>query len=161
MGEFIDQYGTMIVEAMTGVILIGLLYMTLAAGSVALDTSFFDEGSYRTDMSSFLEDVRSEVPELRVYRELSIPAGEELELEDCIAAAYGHDGGYSFNILSKEECRTTSSIKNALKEGCINVKGLDNIRNEPGSYELIFYAKGTGRLAQTASSKCIVTYYEE
>ena len=108
MGAYLDEYGTVIVEAITGVIVLALMYLALAAAGGALETDFFNEGSYDRKLESHISMQTG--PELRAYREISIPLGEAFSVEELIISAF--DGrSYELHYLTSDEASSLSEIK--------------------------------------------------
>lgn len=158
MGEYLEEYGTLIVEAFTGVILMSIMYYAVATGSGVLNQSFFDEGSYSPVIKTYIDYPAEPRPELSVYHELSLRIGEEFDARDCVRSAYGQKS-FDLYLMTPEESRSTSAVKAALRPGVVCVKDADKVKTDGGSCEVTLYAKAEGRLGLWAEEHCIVTYY--
>lgn len=157
MGAYLDEYGTLIVEVITGIIVIGLMYMALAAGSLALDTEFFDEGIHEKNLESHIS--LQSGPELRVYEELSIPVDEELDMNELIISAFG-GADYELHYLTAEESSSRSMIKKNLVAGAVNIVGADAIERTPGSYHIRLYAKSGEGFGTWTEAEAMITYFD-
>lgn len=157
MGAYLDEYGTVIVEAITGVIVLALMYLALAAAGGALETDFFNEGSYGRKLESHISMQTG--PELRAYREISIPLGEAFSVEELIISAF--DGrSYELHYLTADEASSLSEIKSNLKSGCVNVVGADGIEDRAGSYKIILFAKAETGFEAWTRADCRITIYD-
>ena len=98
-------------------------------------------------------------PELRAYREISIPLGETFSVEELIISAF--DGrSYELHYLTADESSSLSEIKRNLKAGCVNVVGADGIEDRAGSYKIILFAKAETGFEAWTRADCRITIYD-
>lgn len=159
MNEFIEEYGSLVMEALTAGAMIILIYYALSTGATALDREGLNGAVKSEPMPSYIENSARQCPELTVVKEIELSSGEELDVKKLIKSAFGRKQ-YDINILSKSECRSKASIRNALKEGTVNVAYYHDIKERKGTYRLVIYAKDSGQFGQWTEAECKVVYKE-
>lgn len=145
MGEFLKQYGGIVVAFIVGSC---LLFFVAFGQDASRET--FDGVMSKSILNQNYEDInkiiQADSPKLELEENLTVGVGDDFELSDVIISAYGNanSSAYSFNILTNDGKISISDIKDKMIAGKINVVYHEDFTTDKaGNYTIDFYVKNS------------------
>ena len=160
MNEFLEQYGSMVVEAISAGVIMTVMYLAMTTGAAALDREAISGACSKDVLPSYIEGAARQCPELNVRKEIKVSPNEDFDVRELVVSAFGRKQ-YEINILTKEECQSKASIRDSLKSGCVNIAYYHNLKAEKGNCRIVIIAKDSGRFGQWTEAECRVIFVND
>ena len=155
MGEFLEQYGGIVVGVIVATALAALLFFANDGGIETINEAM-PTISRELQGEEINETIEEAAPELEVYESITLECGKEFDPSSAVISAYDSNE-LLFNDISGDSAKNVTSIKKSLVPGKVNIVYPANFdTSQEGEYTLVFYVKNPTSDGRWTSKKCVV-----